>query len=350
MSNKFQQTVLRRCNELALRSQGPTGTNPHVGAIVIENSTLRILGEGWHQKFGGPHAEINAIENASRHHNIQRQTIAVSLEPCNHTGKTPACTKAILDNHLSTVIIDQIDPDPRMTGLSIDKLRQAGLRVGDPLSTFQGEKVLQPFMIGVRFQRPYIRLKMAISQDGFIGHPGKQVKISNVISDRWVHRLRSETQAIMVGTHTILQDNPSLSSRYGNRNQPVRIVPDRRGILPDNLKIFNDGSDVETIVLTASNRKDYRAKILKTDPHDLASVFKGLFEKFHIGSILIEGGSRLFTSIFEASLWDELIIIQNTQLHLNSGVSAPPFPGFPLQRQLKFGSDTINFIINPRSR
>lgn len=347
MKNKFKETVLRRCNELAMRARGRVGTNPNVGSIIIDSSNHKILGEGWHQFFGGPHAEINAMRKAARHHSLSGMSIAISLEPCNHQGKTPACTSTIMDHQLSEVWVDQIDPDPRMSGQSMDLLHKADLNVPAALNTPEGRSVIYPFRISNKLQRPFLRLKMAISSDHYIGQSHKRVKISNAISDRWVHRIRNETQAIMAGTNTILNDNPALTSRYGNKNQPIRILPDRKGILPDDLKVFTE--EGKNIVLTASGRRNYPAKVLRIDPHDLSAAFHELYNH-GIGSILIEGGSQLFTSLFDQGLWDELIVIQNTDLRLESGIPAPVFPPISAHFQTKLDTDTINFIINPHCR
>ncbi len=347
MENIFKKAVLRRCNELAMRARGHVSTNPNVGAVIIDSTHHKILGEGWHQIFGGPHAEINAIRNAEQLHSLSGKSIAVSLEPCNHMGKTPACTTAIMDHQLSEVWVDQIDPDPRMSGTSMKLLHSAGLTVPSATNSDEGKAVIHPFRISTRLRRPFLRLKMAISGDYFIGQPNKRIKISNAISDRWVHRLRNETQAIMVGTNTLLNDNPSLTSRYGNRNQPIRILPDLKGILPGDLQVF--AQEGENIVLTTSERTDYHAKVVRINPHDLVATFHELY-RHDISSIFIEGGAQLFTSLFEQNLWDELILIQNTDLRLESGIPAPVFPLISPDFQVKLGTDTINFINNPHCR
>lgn len=348
MADHTTETVLKRCNELAMRSLGRTATNPNVGAIVWNRSTHHIQGEGWHRSFGGPHAEVNAIEKAIQHNSVKGHTIAVSLEPCNHAGKTPPCTTAIRQHQLSEVLVDQVDPNPRMGGQSIQLLERSGLRVSPPENTAMGRSVIHPFRIGMQFQRPFIRLKMAVSSDGFMGRTGERIKISNAISDRWVHRIRNETQAIMVGTSTVLNDNPSLTSRYGNRHNPIRVIPDRHGILPNDLKVFAPTGKV--IVCTINSRTDYPAKILRVDPYDLRSTFRMLYSHLDIGSILVEGGSKLASSLINEGIWDELIVIENTQLELKKGVKMPDFPATKLRHKIKFGSDTINFIINPVSR
>lgn len=347
MVDKYQKTILRRCNELAMRSRGHTATNPNVGAIVTNRSQNKILGEGWHQFFGGPHAEVNAIEKATKNNLPAKMTIAVSLEPCNHSGKTPACTKTIIDHQFSEVLVDQIDPDPRMQSQSLEMLRKAGIAVPNPLSSQEGDEVIHPFSINVLQKRPFIRLKMAISNDHFIGQKNKKIKISNAISDRWVHRLRNETQAIMAGTNTIMNDDPMLTSRYGNEYQPIPILLDRRGILSTQLKVYKRSG--EKITITSSKRSDYPGTILRLNPHDLNDTFYALHQQ-NIGSILIEGGSTFFTSLFRKNLWDELILIENTALRLGSGISAPIFQVPEPVKEIKFGTDTIKFVNNPHCR
>lgn len=348
MTGAQKDLVIRRCNELAMRSRGQTGTNPNVGAVILDQDTDHILGEGWHQLFGKAHAEINALNDIPAGTNLAQRTIAVSLEPCNHSGKTPPCTTAILNHHLTQVVVDQQDPDSRMTGRSIELLRQSGVNLPTPLDTETGKIVIEPFRIGQKFHRPYLRLKMAVSRDNFIGQAGKQVPISNPLSRRWVHRLRNETQAIMAGTQTILNDDPALTSRFGNMRHPIRILPDRRGILSDSLRVFSEPG--ENIILTLSNRSTYQGKIVRIDPHDLKATFQYLYDKCHIGSILIEGGRQLFTSLFEVGMWDELILFRNNQLKLKSGIEAPTFPALSADFRTNLGSDTINFINNPHPR
>ena len=349
MADRKSKILLRRCNELALRARGLTATNPNVGALVWSESESRILGEGWHRAYGEAHAEVNAIAKATRpDKSIQAQTIAVSLEPCNHYGKTPPCTETIIKHRLNKVVIDQLDPNSRMEGKSYPILQKAGLQVTPPANTDQGREVIQPFHIGIKFHRPFIRIKMAMSSDGFIGQPGGQVKISNAISDRWVHRLRNETQSIMVGTLTALNDNPSLTSRHGNQNHPIRIVPDRQGVLHKDLKIFDSAGQV--IVCTPKTNPGYPARLLDIDPHNTEQMLHLLYKKCQVGSILVEGGRKLVRSILAAGMWDEIILIENTELELKTGVKVPDFPSHLLRYKIKFGTDTINFIKNPESR
>lgn len=345
--NEFQKLLLQRCNELALRARGRTGTNPNVGAIVFEQENEKIMGEGWHQKFGESHAEVHAIANAQISKSLKGKGIAVSLEPCNHKGKTPACTTAIINQNFGKVLIDQIDPNPRMSGSSISFLKDNKIDVDVPLQSSKGAEVLRPFWIGQQFNRPLIVIKMAISKDGFIGQPGKQIKISNSMSDRWVHRMRNEHEAIMVGTKTAINDNPALTSRYNNVHQPIRIIPDRRGILSNKLRIFNKPG--RTIVFTESNRKDYPAEVLSLKPFEISKLFARVYEK-KIGSILVEGGSTIVQSLIDQQLWDSLILIQSETVHLGSGVPAPFFPYRSPNQQIKLGCDSIIFINNPKSR
>ncbi|HLT93290.1 MAG TPA: bifunctional diaminohydroxyphosphoribosylaminopyrimidine deaminase/5-amino-6-(5-phosphoribosylamino)uracil reductase RibD [Membranihabitans sp.] len=348
MKSRVDEKLLRRCCELALRSAGQTGTNPNVGSVVWDSENNKILGEGWHQAFGEDHAEVKALGRARKHHSVADKLIAVSLEPCNHEGKTPPCTSAIKRHQLGEVLVDQVDPNPKMHGKSLKILGSAGIHTSGPYDSDEGREVLRPFLIGTKMKRPFIRIKMAVSRDGFIGRSGERIKISNAISDRWVHRIRNESQAIMVGTETVRNDDPALTSRFGNQYHPIRIIPDYRGNLEPTLRVFQEKGQV--IVCTKRPGKVYPAAILAVNPHDSKDMFHQLYSQYHIGNILVEGGRRLVTSLLEEGLWDEMIIIVNTELDLNYGVKMPTIPTPMTKYEIKFGTDSIKFYNNPASR
>lgn len=334
----IEALLIRRSDELALRGEGRTGINPMVGAVVYRDK--QILGEGWHRFFGGPHAEINAIADTGKE-NSPGASICVSLEPCNHQGKTPACTKAILSEGLRRVSVDQIDPNERMQGESLYMLRSRGLEVNGPADSPLGRFVLEPFRINVTQKRPFITIKMAVSADGFIGQTGRQCKISNAISNRWVHKIRSRHQAIMAGTNTILNDNPSLTARYHHSRQPVRVLIDREGRLPSGLNVFR--SEGKNLVFTSSDRPYPNAEIVSLPDIRLKEVMHQLYQR-EIGSILVEGGARLARSFFDENLWDRLIVIRSTKVKLGTGISAPDFPVLPVCHREKLGSDIWEFV------
>lgn len=340
-----KKQLIRRCNELALRAEGLTGTNPLVGAVLTCRG--KIIAEGWHKGFGLPHAEANVLQQV-RHSDISDDCeMAVSLEPCNHQGKTPPCTTSILQKNIPALTIDQIDPNDKMAGRSLDKLKEHNVSVTGPLNTATGAKILAPFHINIKQKRPYVIIKMAVSRDGFIGRPGGQIKISHPISDRWVHKIRSRVQGIMVGTTTAANDNPSLTARYHHRQNPIRIIPDRNGILHQDLKIFQP--DAPTLLFTTSARTYPHARTIRLKHMDLPTLFHQLYD-LHIGTILIEGGARLVHSVMEEGLWDEWILIQSQTVSLGGGVAAPALPVIRPFYEKQLGSDVWKIMKNNRHR
>jgi len=340
-----KKQLIRRCNELALRAEGRTGTNPLVGSILTCDG--KIVAEDWHRGFGLPHAEANVIHQIQDFDISDECEMYVSLEPCNHQGKTPPCTTSIIQKKIPAVIIDQIDPNEKMAGKSLDYLRDNHVSVTDPLNTATGARILAPFHINIKQKRPYIIIKMAVSRDGFIGRPGGQIKISHPISDRWVHKIRSRVQGIMVGTTTASNDNPSLTARYNHRNHPVRIIPDRQGILSRDLKIFQPGAP--TIVFTSSDQTYPHAKVIRLEDMSLPVLFRKLYD-LHIGSILIEGGARLVTSLMENDLWDEWILIQSQTVSLRTGITAPTLPRQASEYEKNLGTDVWKIMKNSSYR
>ena len=341
-----KEKIIRRSNELALRAEGRTGTNPMVGALLIRSG--KIIEEDWHHSFGGPHAEINVIQKAKDHTDFKHSELAVSLEPCNHQGKTPACTDSILKHQIPALLIDQIDPNSQMSGKSLDDLKQQKISVTGPLSTKTGARVLAPFYINTTQNRPYIVIKIAVSRDGYIGRPGGQIKISHPISDRWVHKIRSRLQGIMVGTNTISNDNPSLIARYHHQHNPIRIIPDRKGILDEDLRIFHLEDD-QNIIFTTSDRSYSNARVIRMKDMSLPRLFRKLYD-LNIGSLLIEGGSQLIRSVVKAELWDEWIQIQSKTISLGQGIPAPPLPSLTPYFEKTLGTDNWKIIKTPALR
>lgn len=343
--NPDKKQIIRRANELALRAEGRTGTNPMVGALLLRSG--RIIAEDRHRGFGQPHAEANVIRKVAEDNDFRDTELAVSLEPCNHQGKTPACTASILEHNIPAVLIGQTDPNPQMSGRSIELLKGQNVRVTGPLPTETGRRVLTPFHIGMTEKRPYIIIKMAVSADGYIGRPGGQIKISHPISDRWVHKIRSRTGGIMAGTNTISNDDPALTARYGNLHQPARIIPDRRGILDENLRIFR--SEGRNIIFTSSDRTYPGSEVIRMDDMSLPRLFRRLYE-IDIGSVLIEGGTILVSSIVKEGLWDEWIRLRSRTVFLENGVPAPAFPSVSPCFEKRLGTDDWKIIKNPAHR
>lgn len=342
---------MNRCLDLAALAEGETSPNPMVGAVVVHQD--RIIGEGYHHRCGEAHAEVNAIASVQNRELLKDATLYVSLEPCNHVGKTPACTDLILKVGIPRVVVAVQDPFPKVNGSGIERLRKEGVEV--ITGVLESEAALQNrrFFTFHRAKRPYIILKWAESADGFLDglRPASGMGISNKsegafrISNEWtrilLHRWRSQEDAIMVGTQTALMDNPALTARVWEGKNPVRIVPDRTLRLPEDLTLFSDAS-AQTWLITdarllakAQERFEHRSHIQvfgidvnsPADPRTgiLAQMLHLLYEQ-NRQSLLVEGGRELLLSFLELGLWDEIRIFRAPAVFLNKGVSAPPVP------------------------
>lgn len=337
MSNKKYPLYIRRCFDLARLGNGKTSPNPSVGALIVRKD--KIIGEGWHQEYGKAHAEVNAVEDVKSKNisNMAESTIFVSLEPCFHFGKTPPCVELILKEKIPHVVIAFTDPNPNVAGQSVEKLRNNNVSV-DNLQIFSTkitdiyENTLKPFVIGITEHRPYIILKWAESADGYIGKQNERIQISNELSKRLVHKWRSESDAILIGTQTAETDNPALNNRFYFGKSPVRIVLDKNGRLSHSLQIFDQ--NIKTILYTDSlsstcinNEKNFKNidfRQIKFDKSLILNVLQDLFTQ-KIGILLVEGGAKTLQSFIDSGLWDEARIIKS-QILLRGGISAPTLP------------------------
>jgi diaminohydroxyphosphoribosylaminopyrimidine deaminase / 5-amino-6-(5-phosphoribosylamino)uracil reductase len=335
---------MHRCIQLAQLGAGRTSPNPLVGSVLVHNGI--IIGEGYHEYFGGPHAEVNCLlsVNTNERHLIPDSTLYVSLEPCVHHGKTPPCTDLIILEKISKVAIGCRDPFIEVNGKGIEKLKANGISVEFPVLEELAKEENRRFFTFHLQKRPYIVLKWAQSANQKIaGSSGKKILISNPYSNRLVHKWRSEEAGIMIGTNTALHDNPELTNRLWTGRSPVRIVIDNKLRLPDTLRLF-DGKE-QTIVL--NNISDLSAgKILfkKMDP-DIPAV-KSILTALHslkILSVLIEGGSKLLQTFIDANIWDEIRVITNRELDITEGIASPDFRNAKLVKSEVLGSDTISY-------
>jgi len=320
------EKYMQRCLDLAKMGQGNTGTNPMVGAVIVYNG--KIIGEGYHRKFGDQHAEANAINSIKDKSLLKKSTLYVNLEPCSHLGKTPPCSDIIIRYNIPRLVISTIDPNSIVSGKGVEKLKNNGIEVIVGILEKKAVKLNKRFFTYYSKNRPYIILKWAQTNDNYIDKDrsekltGKVNWISDNISRILVHKWRSEEQSIMVGTTTALLDNPQLNIRLWNGNPPVRIVLDRTLKLPQNLKLF-DGT-TKTLVFTekeATSRKNIEFINVNYNDQLLEEILEILFQR-EIQSIFVEGGKMLVESFIQRNLWDEArVIIGNMDFH--SGVHAP---------------------------
>lgn len=324
-----EEKYMVRCIELAKKGVGNVAPNPMVGAVVVYNG--RIIGEGYHRKFGEAHAEVNAIASVRDEALLRDSTIYVSLEPCSHYGKTPPCAELIIKKRIPRVVIGCLDPFPSVSGRGVKMLREAGIEVVTGVLEEEARMLNLAFMTFQIQRRPYIYLKWAQSQNGFMDLKRDSVmtppvSFSSSETLRRVHRLRSEVAAIMVGTRTALLDNPSLTVRHWIGESPVRVVLDRKLKLQKGAHLL-DGA-VQTLVFTeqaVENRPNVEYIQIDFEQDVLLQVLHCLYNK-KLNSLMVEGGALLLRSFLEANLWDE-IWVETTPLLLGEGVKAPSFSG-----------------------
>ena len=338
---------MQRCIKLAEKGLGKTFPNPLVGSVIVHQDN--IIGEGWHQKAGSSHAEVNAIFNVQNKEFLSKSTLYVSLEPCNHFGKTPPCSDLIIKNKIPRVVIASTDPNPLVAGEGIEKLKKAGCEVIIGVLKKEADFLNRRFFTFHNLKRPYVILKWAQTKDNFIAPFQKKTDnpeifwITNNHSKQRVHKWRSEEAAILVGVQTVINDNPKLTTREWTGNNPLRIVIDPNGRTPEDSKLFQD--NIPTLFLTKkpiklfSNKKEQ--KIIS--PFSIKNILKECY-KLNIQSIIIEGGLRTLESFIKDNLWDEARVFK-TDKKLKTGIMAPKLEKKSSQSEMYEG-DILDIYFN----
>lgn len=322
---KIEEFYIQRCLDIAKNGLGTTYPNPLVGSVIVYDD--KIIGEGWHKKSGEPHAEVNAIHSVKDPSLLSKSTIYVSLEPCSHYGKTPPCCDLIIKHKIPKVVIGTIDPNSKVAGNGIKRLQEHGIQVTVGILEKECLALNKRFFTFHTKKRPYIILKWAESQDGFMAPLYKEEKkpvwISNEFSRQLVHKWRSEEQAILVGTNTVIEDNPKLDVRDWNGKNPIRIVLDKTGKIPNDFAIKDNTT--KTIIFTegenliASENCIYENTIFD---NELTQSIINILYTYGIQSILIEGGKKTLQSFIDANFWDEARVFVGN-IYLEKGLSAP---------------------------
>ena len=314
------QIYLSRCLQLARLGEYYVAPNPMVGAVLVQHTDAGdvILGEGWHEQYGGPHAEPNCLRNADNAHpegiDYQECTLYVNLEPCSHYGKTPPCSELIIRKGIKRVVVGILDPNPQVAGRGVRMMRKAGIEVEVGVLEQECRELNKRFICLHEKHRPYVILKWAETADGYIDvrrevrsateanseNTSSPLVISTPLMKQFVHQQRAENMAIMVGTRTVLLDNPRLLTTHWSGRNPIRITLDRHGVLPAESKIFSD--EAPTIV--------YR------DNTDWQFILQDMAKR-NIHSVLVEGGTTLLQHIIDSGIYDEV--------HIE--VSDMPLPG-----------------------
>lgn len=334
---------MQRCLDLALNGLGSVSPNPMVGCVLVHGD--KIIGEGFHRKYGGPHAEVHAINSVKDASLLKQSTLFVNLEPCSHHGKTPPCADLIISSGIPVVVVACVDVNPKVAGQGIRKLREAGIEVRTGVLGQEARELNRRFFTFHEQQRPYIILKWAQTQDGFIDieRSAESTPVPTwITSDELrplVHKWRTEEDAIMVGTQTVRMDNPQLTAREWPGKSPLRIFIDRDLSIPRTCAVY-DGS-VPTLVLTAQDADPVKnVGFLKLDfKRDiLLQLLPELYQR-QVQSLIVEGGRTLLQSFIQAGLWDEARVFTG-QKYFIRGVKAPDFPYQPVSIE-SFGKDTL---------
>lgn len=335
------EQYIARCIEIARRGEYYVAPNPMVGAVLVAPSDSpiegegkvaceRIIAEGWHERFGEGHAEVNCFKSLEkskyRDIDLSKWTLFVSLEPCSHYGKTPPCAKLIIEKGVGRVVVGMLDPNPLVAGRGVKMLREAGIEVVVGVLEKECRELNKRFLMLHEHHRPYVVLKWAQTGDGFIDrlrltdrfadrpiHLNGALAISTERTKAIVHRMRAENMAIMVGTNTVIMDNPRLMTTHWEGRNPIRVTVDRHGRIPMESKIFerkeSDYAGIDPVIVYRE-RTDWEYIV-----EDLAG--RG------IHSIMVEGGTTLLNHIIETGLWDEMHIEVAPEITIGEGVAAP---------------------------
>ncbi|MEC7863681.1 MAG: bifunctional diaminohydroxyphosphoribosylaminopyrimidine deaminase/5-amino-6-(5-phosphoribosylamino)uracil reductase RibD [Bacteroidota bacterium] len=335
-----QEFYMQKCFELAYKGIGNVSPNPMVGSIIVYNN--KIIGQGYHQKYGFSHAEVNAIASVKNKGLLNKSTLYVNLEPCAHFGKTPPCANLIIKQKIPKVVIGCIDASSKVSGKGIKNMQEAGIEVVVGVLEKESQQLNKKFFTLHKKKRPYIILKWAESKDGFIA-PNNQNEsfwMTSYESKKLVHKWRAEEDAILVGRITAEKDNPSLTVREVKGDSPIRIVIDKDLKLSKNLNLFN--SESETIIFNNIKSKVKGINtFVKVDFRNLINNIIGELYKQKIQSIIIEGGTRTIQSFIDVKLWDEARIF-TTNKKLTKGLKAPIITGKTVE-ETEVGEDKLTY-------
>lgn len=321
---ELQEKFMLRAIELAELGRGKVSPNPMVGCVIVHEN--QIIGEGYHEVYGGPHAEPNAIQNVIHPERLKEATAYVSLEPCAHWGKTPPCANLLVEKKLKKVVIGAVDSNPLVGGKGIQILRDAGIKVETGILEDQVRLQNVRFFTYIEKKRPYIILKWAQTKDGFIARENYDSKwISNSYSRQLVHKWRSEEDAIMVGTLTAQYDNPKLNVRDWDGKNPIRIVIDRNLRLNPGLFLFDKSQATLCYNQLQAHLEQNLEKVKLQKGFDLETIFEDLYKR-KIQSIIVEGGSQILNKLLEKELWDEARVFTGNESFIK-GIPAPQLKG-----------------------
>jgi diaminohydroxyphosphoribosylaminopyrimidine deaminase / 5-amino-6-(5-phosphoribosylamino)uracil reductase len=345
----LHEPFMNRCLDLARLGLGGTVPNPMVGSVIVHRDT--IIGEGFHRHYGGPHAEVNAVNAVKDHSLLPESTLYVNLEPCSHTGKTPPCADMIIRSGMSRVVIGTPDPNPLVGGSGIRKLEEAGVTVISQVLPEKCRYLNRRFFRYFLDKRPFVILKWAQTTDGFMdihrknGETTKPNWISNDISRMIVHEWRSEEQAILVGTNTALLDNPKLNVREWPGRSPLRLVIDRKLRLPKTLNLFDNS--YKTVVFNEmldTLERETQYKKIDFSRDIIPQMMDWLYDE-GVQSLLVEGGRQLLEGFLASGCWDEARVFTGKK-NFGEGISAPAIHAIEPEKY-RLREDLLFIYTNP---
>lgn len=327
---EIHEKYMHRCLELAELGAGSVAPNPMVGSVIVHNG--KIIGEGFHRQYGGPHAEVNAINSIPDDNLLKASTLYVNLEPCAHHGQTPPCSDLIIRKQIPKVVIGTVDPFSEVAGKGIEKLKKAGIEVRVGILEKECRERNKRFFCFHEKKRPYVFLKWAQTLDGFIDvdrspeNFGEPTWITGELALRLVHKIRSQEDAIIVGTNTAEKDNPSLTVRHWPGRNPLRVVIDRNLRLPSSHNLFT-GKHKTLVFNSLKTEDDGAVSFVKIDfgSNSINQILRELYNR-KIQSVIVEGGRQLIESFFQTGQWDESHVFIGNKFFYR-GVSAPGIRG-----------------------
>jgi diaminohydroxyphosphoribosylaminopyrimidine deaminase/5-amino-6-(5-phosphoribosylamino)uracil reductase len=333
----IDEHFMRRVLELALRGKGYVSPNPLVGCVVVHES--KIIGEGWHERYGEAHAEVNAVKTIKNIELLRDSTVYVNLEPCTHYGKTPPCANMLIEKGVKKVVVANLDSNPLVAGNGVKMLRSSGAEVITGICESKAREVNKRFFTFFEKKRPYVILKWAETSDGLIARENYESKwISGELSRKLVHKWRTEEDAVLIGTRTALHDDPRLDARNWSGRNPVRVVVDRFLRLSDKLNLF-DRSQRTICYNILKHEENVNLSLIRVDENDfLRNVVNHLF-KLNIQSVIVEGGAQLLNAFMELNLWDEARVFVSDKT-FGKGIDAPILKG-TLAHEESIGNDLL---------
>ncbi|BDD11043.1 riboflavin biosynthesis protein RibD [Fulvitalea axinellae] len=336
----IDETYMRRALELARLGLGSTYPNPMVGCVIVRDG--KIIGEGWHQKAGEPHAEVLAVRNTGNEALVQGADVYVTLEPCAHYGKTPPCAELLARLKPARVVICNVDSNPLVGGKGIRKMEEVGIKVETGVLEEEGRWLNRRFFTFMEKKRPYIVLKWAQTDDGFVARENYDSKwISSPLSRKLVHKWRSEEPAILVGRNTAFHDDPELTVRDWTGEHPLRIVIDRGLSLPENLKLLDRKQPTIRYNLVNSETHGALENVALPEDNFIEAMLANLYRR-NIHSVFVEGGARFIEALAERGLWDEARIFTASK-RFGKGIGAPALNGHLYSKE-KIGDDELKII------